>query len=80
MSGLSEVKRWRMNATFLSECGLWTEVVLASDYEKLKAEYDAMEILLRRVIESKALKEAPFYNYCESIADAVEFLNAKRNQ
>ena len=34
---MSEVKRWRMSDMPLSEYGLYTEVVLASEYEKLNA-------------------------------------------
>lgn len=34
---MSEVKRWRMSDMHLSEYGLYTEVVLASEYDNLSA-------------------------------------------
>jgi len=39
---VSEVKRWRMSDMPLSEYGLYTEVVLASEYDTLKLVLEAV--------------------------------------
>lgn len=52
----------------------------AKDAEKqLDREREKSERLakaLQRMLNSEALKEAPFYNYCESVSDAMELLAA----
>jgi hypothetical protein len=38
------------------------------------------ESVIERLINSEALKEAPFYNYCESITDARQYFSDKEGK
>ena len=41
-------------------------------------EVDRVRKLLADLVESKALQEAPFYNYSEAVANAKEFLAVQK--
>jgi hypothetical protein len=43
-------------------------------HDKMIEEVDRVRKLLADLVESKALQEAPFYNYSEAVANAKEFL------
>ncbi len=60
---MSEVKRWRMSDMPLSEYGLYTEVVLASEYEKLDKELETA----RRVREKLTEQRNRFADCCDRL-------------
>jgi hypothetical protein len=72
---------------FAQEATLETVKVLAPAYAELSLKHattlallDEAEAALQRLLDSEALKEAPFYTYCESICDAKEFIEKLRKK